>query len=226
MPAGRLAIQGGGSPGGGAGSGTPGLSPSRMKVGMSCSTGSPSSRSNSSQSACLRGAQIPASRPGGIEQRQARDPLGSGSGERERGRSPARVPDEMKPVPAVCVRLAQHAVDLDVEAVVLGRLGRCVDLEILCDRLNARAERGDESAVRRLCREHNPRKQDHPKRGQSRHFCHIRARRASESRSASRRRAFWSPRRCCVRPRPGRVPLHVNAGIFAPLPHDPQGARA
>ena len=62
MPAGRLAIQGGGSPGGGAGSGTPGLSPSRMKAGMSCSTGSPSSRSNSSQSAFSAGlrSQFPA----------------------------------------------------------------------------------------------------------------------------------------------------------------------
>src|ERR687897_1664050 len=72
----------------------------------------------------------------------------------------------MKPLPAVCVRLAQHARDLDLKAVVLRRRGRCVDLEILRDRLNLRAKRGDESTVCRLYGEHDPRKQDHPKRGQ------------------------------------------------------------
>jgi hypothetical protein len=91
----------------------------------------------------LRGTQVPVSRPGGFEQSQAGESFGSGRGERERGRSPARVSDEMKPLPAVCVRLAQDARNLDLEAVTLRRLRRCVDLEILRDRLNARAQRGD-----------------------------------------------------------------------------------
>jgi hypothetical protein len=123
----------------------------------------------------LRGTQIPVSGPGRLEQRQAREPFRSGCGEGERDRSPARVSDEVKPLPAVCVCLTQHSSDLDIELVVVGRLGRCVDLEILHDRLNVRAKRSDESAVRRLCREHDPRKQDHPKRGQPRDLCHIQA---------------------------------------------------
>jgi hypothetical protein len=54
------------------------------------------------------------------------------------------------------VRLAQHAHDLDLEAVVLRRLRCCVDLEILRDRINVRPERLDKGAVRRLRREHDP----------------------------------------------------------------------
>ena len=71
----------------------------------------------------------------------------------------------MKPLPAVCVRLAEDTRDLDVEAVVIGRLRFCIDLEILDDRLDVRSERGDETAVRGRCREHDPGKQDHAKRG-------------------------------------------------------------
>src|SRR6266540_7419436 len=91
---------------------------------------------------------------------------------------PTRVPDEMKARPAVGVRLAQHALDLDLEAVVLRRLWCCVDLEILRDRLNVRPKRLDKGAVHRLRRKHDPRKQHHPKGRQARDLCHIQTRRA------------------------------------------------
>src|SRR6266511_1169563 len=84
----------------------------------------------------------------------------------------------MKARPAVGVRLAQHALDLDLEAVVLRRLWCCVDLEILRDRLNVRPKRLDKGAVRRLRRKHDPRKQHHPKGRQARDLCHIQTRRA------------------------------------------------
>ena len=166
IPAGRLAIQGGGSPGDGAGGGTPGLSSKRANSCMNSFDREPFEPVVLEPERLLRGAQIPGSRPGGLEQRQAREPLRSGRGEGDRGGSPARVPDEMEPLPAVRVRLAQYALDLDLEAVVLRRLRRCVNLEILRDRFNVRAKRGDERAVRRLCREHRPRKQNHAGCGQ------------------------------------------------------------
>ena len=130
----------------------------------------------------LRGTQIPVSRPGGLEQGKAREPLRSCRCERDRGRCTARVPDEMEPLPTVRVGLAQHARNLDLEAVVRRRLERCVDLEILRDRVNVRAERGDERAVRKLCREHDPGKQDHTNWGQPSDLWHIPWRRSSKAR--------------------------------------------
>jgi len=109
----------------------------------------------------FRGAEIPRPGPGGFEEREARQPLGTGCRERERGRTSARVPDELKAVPAAAVGFAQDARYLELEAVVLRRVRLCVDLEILRGRLDVGAERGDEVAVRELGREHDPGKEDH-----------------------------------------------------------------
>jgi hypothetical protein len=72
----------------------------------------------------------------------------------------------MKPLPAARIRLAHHTRDLGVEAVVLRRLRRCVDLEVLRDRVDIRTERGDETAVGEIGRQHDSWKQDHAKHRQ------------------------------------------------------------
>ena len=166
MPAGRLAIQGGGSPDGGAGSETPGLTPNRMKAGNELVVRKPCQSLVLQPDSLLRGTEVPGSRPGRLEEREAREPVRVRCNQRERGGAPARVPDEMEAPPAARLRLAEHAGDLELEAVVLGRLRRRVDLEILRDSLDLRLEGVDQRAVRGLCREHDPRKQDHPKRRQ------------------------------------------------------------
>ena len=71
----------------------------------------------------------------------------------------------MKPLPIIRVGLVQHAGDLDVEAVVVRRLRRCVELEVLRNRLDVRAERGEERGVRKLGGEHGAGKQDHREGG-------------------------------------------------------------
>jgi hypothetical protein len=105
----------------------------------------------------LRGTEIPRTRPGRLEERETLKPVRVRYDERERGGASARVPDEMEAPPAARIRLAEHAGALELEAVGLGRLRRRVDLEILDDGLDLRAECADELAVRNVRRKDDPR---------------------------------------------------------------------
>ncbi len=66
----------------------------------------------------LRWAEVPATRPRRLQQREARYALRTSRCERQRCRAAARVPDQVEPVPVACVGFAQHADDLQIQRVV------------------------------------------------------------------------------------------------------------
>ena len=57
-------------------------------------------------------AELPVAGPGGLEQGEAEQPVRMPRRRRERGCAPARVADEMEPLPAARVGLAHDAGDL------------------------------------------------------------------------------------------------------------------
>ena len=77
------------------------------------------------------------------------------SGERERRRAAPRVPDEVEPIEAVIIGLAQDPRYLHAEAVVLRRPIFRVHLEVLRDRIHALPEHPKQCGVGRLDRQHS-----------------------------------------------------------------------
>jgi hypothetical protein len=77
---------------------------------------------------------------GWFEERNAQEPLAVPRRDRERHRAAGRVADDMEPAETVSVSLTKSPLDLGVEPEVGRWLIRCIDLEILGDRIDPISE--------------------------------------------------------------------------------------
>src|SRR5262249_18613273 len=108
----------------------------------------------------LLATQAFVSKPGRLDEREAEQALGTAGGERQARCAAARIANQMEALETGVACGSQHTVDLVLERVVGGRLGFCVELEVLRDRFRVLAQCLDQSAVGEISRHYAAGQQD------------------------------------------------------------------